>query len=125
MEVSDYKMYIFVNNELGMGKGKIASQVGHAVQHIVDDVYTNHLNGVKRYKQIFEDYLTWKDYHGSAKIVLKATFAELEELKEMSYARHVIDAGKTQIEPNSLTAVVFFPMDRKKIRNDLSTFKLL
>jgi len=125
MEDSNYKMYIFVDVGLGMGKGKTAAQVGHAVQYIIDDIFTAHLDGVKRYKSVFEDYLIWKNHFGSAKIVLKATKEQLEELKEMSYARHVIDAGKTQIEPGSLTVVAFFPMDCKKIRNDLSAFKLL
>ena len=31
-------MYIFVNNDLGMGKGKIAGQVGHVVGVIVGDI---------------------------------------------------------------------------------------
>ncbi len=31
-------MYILVNNDLGMKKGKIASQVGHVVQNITEDI---------------------------------------------------------------------------------------
>jgi PTH2 family peptidyl-tRNA hydrolase len=124
-EIENYKMYIFVNSELGMGKGKIASQVGHAVHTIIDDIYFNIINGVKKYKQIFEDYSIWKEENGSAKIVLKATTSELEILKKMSYAKYVCDAGKTQIEPGSLTVVIFFPMNSKKLRTDLSSFKLL
>ena len=34
----DYVMYIVVNDDLKMGKGKIASQVGHCVQYIVEEI---------------------------------------------------------------------------------------
>ena len=37
----DYVMYIFVNDDLKMSKGKIASQVGHVVQKIIEDIYEN------------------------------------------------------------------------------------
>jgi peptidyl-tRNA hydrolase, PTH2 family len=125
MEFPDYKMYIFVNKELGMDKGKIASQVGHVVQHIVEDIFVNYTDGVKSYKSIYEDYMIWTRYHNSVKIVLKATLQELEEFKTMSYAKYIIDAGKTQIEPNSLTVVAFYPMNCKKIKHNLTRFKLL
>ena len=125
MDDSNYKMYIFVNSELKMSSGKIAAQVGHGVQKVVDDIFTNYFDGVKKYKKFYKDYLIWNQYHGSAKIVLKATLTELEYLRTLSYSKYVIDAGKTQIEPNSLTVVVLFPIDCKTTTLDLSKYKLL
>ena len=122
---SRHKMYIFVNNDLKMDKGKIASQVGHAVQHIVDDILTNYYAGFNTYKQIYEDYTIWKNYNGCVKIILKATFEQLLALKELSGSTFVIDAGKTQIDPGSLTVVAFYPKSSKKMENEFSKYKLL
>lgn len=34
----DYVMYIIINDDLKMQKGKIASQVGHAVQQLIENI---------------------------------------------------------------------------------------
>lgn len=122
---SNHKMYIFVNNDLKMDKGKIASQVGHGVQHIVDDILTNYYAGFNSYKQIYKDYMSWKNYNGCVKIVLKATFEQLLLLKELPGSTFVIDAGRTQINPGSLTVVAFYPKNSKKMENKFSKYKLL
>lgn len=114
-------MYIIVNNDLQMGKGKIASQVGHVVQDIVEDII------IKKYESkktlgICSDYNTWKS-EGCKKIVLKATNAELMKLLTLDLAHYIVDAGKTQIEPGSLTVVGFPPM--RTMDEHMKQFKLL
>ena len=101
------KMYIFINSDLGMSPGKIASQVGHIVHIIVDELVRN---GYEIYPPTEEymNYAIWSK--NCTKIVLKATTSELNELKTLNNARYFIDSGQTtQIEPNSLTVVGFFP----------------
>ncbi len=34
----EFVMYIFVNNDLNMGKGKIAAQVGHIVEIMIEEL---------------------------------------------------------------------------------------
>ena len=97
-----YHMYIFVNNDLKMGKGKIAAQVGHVVLQIVEHI----LNDKK--SDEFKRYQEWKK-NGQAKIVLKATELDLQTLATLPESKFILDAGRTQIQSGSLTVVGFFP----------------
>lgn len=110
----DYTMYLFVNNDLKMGKGKIGAQIGHCVQHLIEDILKN--------KEKNNDYLKWKS-NGSKKIVLKASYTQLLELQNDNLSRSIYDAGHTQIPSGSLTIVGFFPSN--KLENKFKDFKLL
>lgn len=109
-------MYLFVNIDLNMGKGKIGAQIGHCVQFLIEDL----LESTKKEK--YQDYLKWKN-SGCKKIVLKASQFQLTELQKNNLSRSVYDAGHTQIETGSLTVVGFFPSD--KLSNRFKDFKLL
>jgi len=120
MDNLELTMYIFINNDLRMEKGKIASQVGHVVQHITEDIIRMGYESASL-PDPYKRYMLWKN--GSKKIVLKATEQQLLELMKLPESRYVIDAGKTQIAPNSLTVVGFFPSTNiKEIAKD---YKLL
>ena len=101
-------MYIFINNDLGMKKGKIASQVGHVVQLITEELVRKGYEEQPTPKSYFT-YMRWKSH--SKKIILKASEEELVELIKMDGARYIIDEGLTQIPSNSLTVVGFYPSD--------------
>jgi len=67
MNDDEVVMYIIVNSDLKMGKGKIAAQVGHIVMHIMEalvkvDISTN----------IYERYCLWRG-NSYPKIILKGT----------------------------------------------------
>jgi peptidyl-tRNA hydrolase len=118
-------MYIFINNELGMNKGKIASQAAHVTGIIVDEILRSSFNNPT--KESLEDYNfydKWMKNDMYKKIVLRASKEQLLELiKTEKKCRYVIDAGLTQIPPNSLTVVGFFP--RNDLREKFKTFQLL
>jgi len=116
-------MYLIVNNDLQMGKGKIAGQVGHASCAI-----TRLLHGKND-----SNYNKWLR-EGEAKIVLKATSSEILELldkynyentKETNKCLAVHDAGHTQIPANSLTVIGFFPVLKSKAPVEIKKMKLL
>lgn len=98
-------MYLVVNNDLPMKKGKIAAQIGHGVGLYVDRVYTT---GIEK-----DNYDQWMNEE-MMKIVLKAPEAELRSLlaKDENIIK-VIDNGHTQIPPNSLT-VICLGVDEKE-----------
>lgn len=101
------KMYIFVNSDLKMTSGKIASQTGHIVHLIVDELVRN---GYEKFptSNEYKTYMTWT--RNCTKIVLKATTEQLLELMKLPNARAFTDTGPTtQVEQNSLTAIGFFP----------------
>lgn len=118
------RMYIFVNTELGMGKGKIAAQVGHVVQYIVEDILRNYyekrLNGAK----MFNAYTAWK-VAKSPKIILKATQKEMEDLSKLPGSRMVLDAGKTQLPSGSFTVLGFLPSEINDSYTEFNSYKEL
>lgn len=119
-----YVMYIFINTDLDMEKGKISSQVGHAVQLITEEIVRASYES-RQIPQFCYDFRKWK---GSCpigtKIVKKATQIELLELLKMENSRPVIDTNATtQVRPDSLTCVGFFPSC--KLNKLFEKFKLL
>jgi len=98
-------MYLIVNNDLKMEKGKIASQVGHAVEEIIERIL---LQKVK--EKYIKNYHIWKE-KGRAKIILKGNKEVIEKCIE-KYSEegiYIIDEGKTQISEGSVTVFGFYP----------------
>lgn len=116
-------MYIIINNDLGMGKGKMVSQGAHAacdtVIHLEQMCYEQ-----RKIPDVCVRYKKWYKT-GQAKIVCKATQQELENLCKISESYSIIDAGRTQIAPNSLTAVAFCPNLKSIMYPIVGKFKLL
>jgi PTH2 family peptidyl-tRNA hydrolase len=113
-------MYLVVNNDLNMTKGKTAAQVGHAVQGIVEEIIRKGYE-TSPVPECYYRYMKWKKH--AAKIVLKGTQEQLLGLAEHPEARKVIDDGQTQVPENSLTVVGFFPNDQ--LGELMKEFKLL
>jgi PTH2 family peptidyl-tRNA hydrolase len=112
----DLKVYILINGSLKLSKGKIASQVGHAIQLLTENLGNSNI---------------WKKYKhsGIAKITLQVPteqeFIEiLDETKDI-FKVYVIDAGKTQCPENSLTCVAYIPLNKKEVPRCISNLKLL
>ena len=120
-------MYFVVNTTLKMGKGKIAGQVGHAVETLIEDLI----------QKPTQEYINWK-YSLRRKVVLKATESEIKVFLENA-AKHdksnktinndsfiiVKDAGLTQIDPGSLTVLGFVPVEARNRPIFLKNLKLL
>lgn len=119
-EQDDYILYIIVNDDLGMTKGKIASQVGHLVERITERIMTI-LYKQPTNKTVLSAYKEYSET-GRKKIVLRASQKDLEELCKEKDAIYIIDAGRTQVAPDSLTVVGFFPSNQNKKR--FSKYKL-
>jgi len=95
-----YKMVLVVNQELGMGKGKIAAQCGHAA-----------VGCYKRSKQMCPAGLRAWERTGCAKIAVKCpTEEEMRTIFESALDKGlpmylVEDAGRTQIAAGSRTVL--------------------
>ncbi len=96
-----FKMTLVVNSDLKMGIGKIAAQVGHAVL------------GLYRILENGADLAEW-ERNGAKKIVLRGkNTVHLMELKRKANLNGlpcllVQDAGRTQVDPGSLTVLGVF-----------------
>lgn len=97
-------MIFVVRNDLKMGKGKIAAQCGHAAVGAYQ-------SASRRMPQLVR---AWEN-SGSAKIAVKVDSKEqLLAIKQQAHARNfnacmIRDAGRTQIEPNSITVLAIGP----------------
>lgn len=113
------KQVIIVRADLGMGKGKIAAQVGHACVLGAENVR----------KSKPEWFSKW--WAGQAKIVLKVNSeTELEKIKRDAIAMglpwaEVTDAGHTQIAPGTFTCLSIGPAPEEQIDKITSELKLL
>jgi len=102
--VGPSKMVLVVRDDLKMGKGKIASQCSHATLI----AYKRGLQASPKIVQAWEDL-------GQPKVVLKApNIEEIERLIKVSKDEGVLtsvvrDAGKTQVNPGSVTVLAVGP----------------
>jgi peptidyl-tRNA hydrolase len=121
MQEEEYTMYIIVNESLNMSKGKIASQVGHVTECIAERLIKG-MHETSKPQKKFIDYIKYSK-SGRKKIVLKAPQDDIIALSKEDDAEYIIDAGRTEIEPGSMTVVAFFPSNTNKER--FKKYKLL
>lgn len=113
-------MVFLVRNDLKMGKGKIAAQCGHAAVGAYQSAM----------KKIPHVVRSWEN-SGCAKIALKCDDkAQLMELRALAKQNQlntcmIRDAGRTQIEPNSITVVAIGPARVRDIDVVTKHLKLL
>ena len=103
------KMVIVVNSSIKMGCGKMAAQVAHAA---VECSFAAH----KRNPALFQK---WMD-EGQKKVVLKAPYKEIMKIEADARALGITvvtikDAGLTQLEPGTLTAMALGPDKEEKL----------
>ncbi|XP_021751765.1 peptidyl-tRNA hydrolase 2, mitochondrial-like [Chenopodium quinoa] len=105
--LEDFKMVLVVRNDLKMGKGKIAAQCSHATLGLYKKLLNRAPKALNRWEMC-----------GQVKVVVKIESEEdLLNLQGRAKSIHipthiVIDAGRTQIAPNSRTVMaVLGPAD--------------
>jgi len=111
------KQAIVARTDVGMGKGKLAAQVAHASLSAYEDTD-------ERTRR------AWKG-EGQKKVVLKGdgerTLFELADIAERKGLPHAIvrDAGHTQLDPGTVTALAVGPADEDlvdEVTGDLSLY---
>lgn len=91
-------MYILVNKDIEISKGKLAGQVGHAVASYLYEKAIKPLQNGRSIESL-DDYMI-----NQKKIVLKCSQKRLEALERDGYIS-VRDNGLTELEAGSLTCV--------------------
>ena len=113
------KQVIAVRTDLGMGKGKIAAQVGHACVLGAENVRKSHSDW-------FEQW-----WLGQEKVVVKVeNLKDLEEIKKHAIVLNVpwsevTDAGHTQIAPGTTTCISIGPAPEELVDKITGDLKLL
>lgn len=104
-----FKMVFVVNCSLKMSSGKVASQTAHAAVSL----YIKAKENPRKHLIFFNEIDTWVRL-GQAKVVLKGddekhlAALELQANSANLLAISIRDAGRTQIEPGSLTCLGIF-----------------
>ena len=117
--MGDIKQVIAVRTDLGMGKGKIAAQVGHACVLGAEHVRKSHP----------EWFQIW--WTGQEKVVVKVSgLKELEKIRDGAIEiaipwSEVTDAGHTQIAPGTTTCISLGPAPEDLIDKITGDLKLL
>lgn len=118
----DIKMYIVVNADLKMSPGKIASQVGHIVQRLTEDLVSSGYEDIKPSDNYIK-YCKWKT--NCTKVILQASNKKMMKLKELPNCVSFIDDGLTEIPKNSLTVIGFYPCYTNEVDKKITQLKLL
>ncbi len=114
------KQVIAVRTDLGMGRGKIAAQVGHAC-----------VMGCERAGRSRPEWLEEWRRSGQAKVVVRA--GDAREAREIVKGAallgipwcEVADAGLTQLEPGTLTCVSLGPAPAEVVDRVTGGLRLL
>lgn len=120
-KANELVMYIVVNRELEMSAGKIAAQVGHVI--------VKYMREVRR--AVSEEFCSenqdlcdrWIE-QGQIKVVLGAHQPTMEKLCLLPGVHSIIDEGRTEVPPNSLTALCFQPMVRGDAPREIRRLQL-
>ena len=105
----DLALYILVNKDIEITKGKLPSQIGHAILR-----YMTSQKG-KEDKNL-EEYLNIDDNERRI-VTLGCPLSRLESLEKERYPVQR-DLGLTELDPNTLTAVCYGVLDRNVYRDD-------
>ena len=113
------KLVLVINNDLKMGKGKIAAQAGHAS-------VTATLKTGEHRPTTLDSWLK----SGQKKVCLKSSYDDLIELESKAKANgiqtvRITNAGKTQIPSGSLTVIAFGPDNEDILHGLTGHLKLL
>ncbi|XP_010463741.1 PREDICTED: peptidyl-tRNA hydrolase 2, mitochondrial-like isoform X2 [Camelina sativa] len=95
-----FKMVLVVRNDLKMGKGKIAAQCSHATLGLYKKLLQRAPRALNRWEYCAQPKVVVKIESEEQMLVLQ------ERAKSLQLPTHItIDAGKTQIAPNSRTVM--------------------
>ncbi|KAI6696100.1 hypothetical protein NL676_016219 [Syzygium grande] len=98
--LEDFKMVLVVRNDLKMGKGKIAAQCSHATLGLYKKLLRRAPKALDRWEMCAQPKVVVKIESEEDLLALQ------ERAKSLKLPTHItIDAGRTQIAPNSRTVM--------------------
>ena len=120
------RMYILVNTTAKMSLGKSVAQAAHGVEEMTESLLLRH----RRTWRLYKKSGCTKIALGCPEHLLKALHEKYSEQpkdleKNPIWCTEVIDAGLTEVERGTTTALVFFPMRRSEAPEEFTQLKLL
>ncbi|MCX8205742.1 MAG: peptidyl-tRNA hydrolase Pth2 [Candidatus Micrarchaeota archaeon] len=116
--MEEVKQAIIIRSDIRMGKGKAVAQGAHAAVHSYE-------MAKKKFPRLVSDW----EMQGEKKVALKASLAEIEQIyslaKKSLPCALIRDAGLTQLEPGTITALAIGPAKASDIDAITGHLKLL
>ena len=121
----EYTAYLIINEDLKMSKGKIASQSAHAILNVHRFMSSNGMEN-KAWENRGEKIVVLK----ASELIIKQLLTEYGELiinkkKDKLNVFPVYDAGRTEVDPGSLTVLATTPITDGSKPDILRILKLL
>ena len=121
----EYTAYLIINDDLKMSKGKIASQSAHAILNVHRFMSSNCMEN-KAWENRGEKIVVLK----ASELIIKQLLTEYGEViinkkKDKLNVFPVYDAGRTEVDPGSLTVLATTPIMDSSKPDILKTLKLL
>lgn len=121
--MQDLVLYILVNKDIEISRGKLSGQVGHACATFM---YGN----IMYNDEFSQEVLRWFEFNDQKKIIVGCSQKKLEEYERISSSKDVQiisirDKGYTELEPNTLTCVAIGLIDRNNIPEEFKFLKKL
>nr|QBK85991.1 MAG: peptidyl-tRNA hydrolase [Marseillevirus LCMAC101] len=116
----ELRMYILLNTSVKMKPGKAIAQAGHGISEMTEYL-------VKRNDPV------WREYRQNSypKIALKCPedlllnlHSKYKDRSQSVWCLNVEDEGRTQVPKGTVTAVVFKPMRKVDVPEELETLRL-
>lgn len=124
-DLDPYVMYLVVRTSLKMSVGKVAAQVGHAVQMLMQEFDMSHSLQRFKYREATQHWLH-DDFPSYAKIVLAANDEEFVQVREEnSDVFAVIDRGFSEVPANTSTVIGLWPCRKSEASETVKKLKLL
>ena len=120
-------MYILVNTDLKMEKGKVAGQCSHSVSRVTRLVEENWKNDAyTKWIHNFEPKIVLKSSEKEMlEIIEKYELIKIDDIKQKDiWCIYTRDIGRTQIDVGQLTTLAFCPILRKDVPDYIKKLKL-
>ncbi|KAG0646356.1 putative peptidyl-tRNA hydrolase 2 [Hyphodiscus hymeniophilus] len=114
------KMVLVVRTDLGMTKGKIGAQCGHATLACYKTISRTDQAILRRWEHFGQTKIALQVKNEEELLTLQATARSLGVVAEV-----IADAGRTQIDPGSLTVLGIGPAPKSVINGITGSLKLL
>ena len=115
-----YKLALLVRTDLGMSKGKIVAQTGHAIVDAVLPVEDIHKNKIQKWRTTGETIVALKVKNEKTLM----TLMEIAGRKNVGCG-YIMDAGYTEVAPGTITVGFVGPDTEIKINKLIGQLKCL
>ena len=117
---NELRMYILLNSSVKMKPGKAVAQAGHGVSEMTEYLIKHNVEVWKKYKKNNHPKISLKCPEDQ----LLRIYDKYKDRGQRVWCLNVEDAGRTQVPEGTVTALIFNPMCKVDIPEEMDSLKL-